>query len=128
MTHAKIVLSQIAHSWRLKSFRTSAALTLKTLMLLVAAATIATAQTYTDLHNLDYPNYPNDGQFPTAVVVQATDGNFYGVTYHGGIAKNGVIFKLTSAGAYSILYHFDGANGGSPESTPMQHTNGRFTG
>ena len=47
MKNEKIVVSKTAHSQRLKSFRTSAALMLTTLMLVVAATTGATAQTFT---------------------------------------------------------------------------------
>ncbi len=45
MTNPKIVLSKIAHFHRAKPFRTSAALILTTLMLVMTAATtVATAQ------------------------------------------------------------------------------------
>ena len=47
MKNPKIVLSKIAFLNRLKSFRTSAALILTTLMLVVAATAGATAQTFT---------------------------------------------------------------------------------
>ncbi len=80
------------------------------------------------LHNFPDPNYPNDGCSPDAGLVQATDGNFYGVTVAGGTTGNGVIFQITPAGAYSILYNFDGTHGANPESTPMQHTNGKIYG
>jgi hypothetical protein len=39
-----------------------------------------------------------------------------------------VIFRLTSVGNYSILYDFDGTSGANPQSTPMQHTNGKIYG
>ena len=80
------------------------------------------------LHEFADPNYLNDGQYPFAGLVQANDGNFYGVTYEGGTTGYGVIFQITPAGAYSILYNFDGTHGRYPESTPMQHTNGKIYG
>jgi hypothetical protein len=75
MKNEKIVLwSKIAHSQRSKSFRTSAALVLTTLMLVVAATTGATAQTFTTLHSFD----GTDGKNPHAGLVQATNGDLYG--------------------------------------------------
>jgi len=84
----------------------------------------------TVLHNFGDPNYPNDGTYPAAGLVQATDGNFYGVTGGGGAAgsNGGVLFQITPAGAYSILYNFDGTHGAWPQSSPMQHTNGKIYG
>jgi len=86
----------------------------------------------TVLHNFPDPNYPHDGLEPYAGLVQATDGNFYGTTYYGGtgVCKYGcgVIFQITSTGAYTILYNFDRAHGEGPMSTPMQHTNGKIYG
>ena len=80
------------------------------------------------------PNVPTDGNFPIAGLIQATDGNFYGVTSLGGnvdsgLGGHGVIFKIVPATkAYSVLYNFDGTNGSTPEATPVQHTNGKIYG
>ncbi len=79
------------------------------------------------LHNFPDPNFPNDGGNPVSGIIQATDGNFYGATAGGGTVS-GVIFKITPAGDYSILYDFDNINGGSPESVLVQHTNGKIYG
>jgi len=81
----------------------------------------------TVLHYFD-PNNSGDGYYPYAGLVQATDGNFYGVTSYGGNVGRGVIFKITQTGSYSILYNFDGTKGGSPSATPMQHTDGKIYG
>lgn len=80
------------------------------------------------LHSFPDPHYLNDGSQLWAGLVQATDGNFYGATYGGGTNGNGVIFQITPAGVYSILYNFDYGYGGYPLSTPMQHTNGTIYG
>jgi len=48
----------------------------------------------------------NDAASPYAGLTQASDGNFYGTTTLGGANGEGAVFKLTSAGAYSILYSF----------------------
>jgi uncharacterized repeat protein (TIGR03803 family) len=70
----------------------------------------------------------NDGTAPHAGLVQATDGNIYGVTSGGGTSGKGVIFRITQKGIYSILYNFDGMHGSAPYSTPVQHTNGKIYG
>ncbi len=50
--------------------------------------------------------------------VQGFDGNFYGTALLGGTKNNsGVVFKMTAAGALSVLYNFTGlADGGEPAS------------
>jgi len=130
MTNLKIVFSKIAHSQRLKSFRTSAALILTTLILMVAATTtVATAQTYTDLFNFDY----TDGAATLAVVAQGRDGNLYGTTFDGGTnhcgAYNcGVVFKITPSGTLKVLYNFDGTHGAYPWGGLTLGTDGNFYG
>ncbi|MGH9430742.1 MAG: choice-of-anchor tandem repeat GloVer-containing protein [Terriglobia bacterium] len=82
----------------------------------------------TALHNFPDPNFPKDGTQPHAGLLQASDGNLYGVTEDGGSLGYGVIFELTFAGDYSIVYNFDPATGSNPTSTPMQHTDGTIYG
>ncbi len=82
----------------------------------------------TVLHNFSDPNYPNDGAYPVAELLQASDGNFYGATAEGGSKGYGIIFEITSFGGYSILYNFDLPTGSQPSATPMQHTNGKIYG
>ena len=65
-----------------------------------------------------------DGGSPFGSLVQATDGNFYGVGYLGGATNHGTIFRMTPAGTFKALYSFDGTKGGSPMVTPLQHTSG----
>jgi uncharacterized repeat protein (TIGR03803 family) len=85
------------------------------------------------LHRFGDPNYPNDGWNAFGGLVEATDGNFYGVTRNGGTHQCGVIYQITPARLYSILYNFDAwapgnALGYLPSSTPIQHTNGKIYG
>jgi uncharacterized repeat protein (TIGR03803 family) len=47
-----------------------------------------------------------DGFGPVAVLVQATDGNFYGPTESGGANGVGTVFKITPGGALTTLYSF----------------------
>ncbi len=70
-----------------------------------------------------------DGCHPVAGLVQATDGNLYGVTECGGTYAYGTIFSISPTGAaYSTLYSFDGTTGLIPEVTLLQHTNGLLYG
>jgi uncharacterized repeat protein (TIGR03803 family) len=80
-----------------------------------------------------------DGSIPEGVLVQGSDGNFYGVTSEGGanlISENGAgtVFKVTSAGALTTLYSFcaqGGSNctdGQSPNSGLVEGANGSFYG
>jgi uncharacterized repeat protein (TIGR03803 family) len=61
----------------------------------------------TVLHN--FTGYPSDGNLPTGVLTQGADGNFYGTTYYGGAKNLGTVFKISPAGAFTLLYSFTGA-------------------
>ena len=69
-----------------------------------------------------------DGENPYAVLVQATDGNFYGTTLKGGSYSVGTVFKITPAGALTTLHSFDGFDGGNAYSGVIQAANGNFYG
>ncbi len=57
-----------------------------------------------------------DGVQPRAGVIRDSAGNLYGTTYYGGTANAGVVYKLDSAGNYTVLYNFTGgADGGNPQ-------------
>jgi uncharacterized repeat protein (TIGR03803 family) len=47
-----------------------------------------------------------DGNTPQAGLIEGTDGNFYGTTTLGGAHGGGTVFKLTLAGAETVLYSF----------------------
>ncbi|MFZ0279723.1 MAG: choice-of-anchor tandem repeat GloVer-containing protein [Candidatus Sulfotelmatobacter sp.] len=76
-----------------------------------------------------------DGSLPTGLV-QATDGNFYGVTTVGGVTNNlcpsgcGTLFRITPAGALTTLYSFCSqaacADGITPVGVPIQATDGNL--
>jgi uncharacterized repeat protein (TIGR03803 family) len=61
--------------------------------------------------------------------VQDAAGNLYSTTPIGGQYKNGVVFKLSSAGAETILYSFTGgADGASPVAGLLRDAGGNFYG
>jgi uncharacterized repeat protein (TIGR03803 family) len=67
-----------------------------------------------------------DGEYTYAVLVQGTDGNFYGTTYLGGANDQGTIFKLSASGAFTTLHSFDGTDGSEPLAGVVQAANGDF--
>ena len=78
----------------------------------------------------------SDGSEPGSLI-QATDGNFYGITWTGGSGTsysfngNGTIFKITPPGTLTTLYSFcaqsNCGDGGGPSSL-VQGSDGNFYG
>jgi len=70
-----------------------------------------------------------DGETPKGAIIQATDGNFYGTTEKGGVNGYGSIYKMTRAGALTIIHSFneDGL-GLQPLAGLVQATDGKFYG
>lgn len=69
-----------------------------------------------------------DGEFPSAGLVQATNGKFYGVTASGGVFSSGTVFEITLAGELTTLHSFNGTDGYNPEGALVQSKNGEFYG
>lgn len=64
-----------------------------------------------------------------AALVSAVDGNLYGTTTHGGTNANGVIFRVTTAGGFSVLHSFSySTDGQSPSGGLIQGTDGALYG
>jgi uncharacterized repeat protein (TIGR03803 family) len=72
----------------------------------------------------------SDGKDPYyESLVQGTDGNFYGTTYDGGTNDEGTVFKVTSAGAETVLWTFGSVSDGQyPYGSLIQGTDGNFYG
>jgi uncharacterized repeat protein (TIGR03803 family) len=72
-----------------------------------------------------------DGESPEGLI-QATDGNFYGITGYGGANSEGTIFKIDPAGNLTTLYSFCMQSGCPDGDTPfaalVQKTDGSFYG
>ena len=73
-------------------------------------------------------NSPVTGGNPNAPLIQAADGNFYGVTPVGGLFNQGTVFSVTTNGAITVLDSFNGTNGGSPFGALVQNGDGNFYG
>lgn len=82
--------------------------------------------TFTVLHSLIDGA---DGSRPKAPLIQVNDGNLYGTAYEGGTSKRGTLFRLTSAGTFSVLHTFTGgADGGFPWGALIQAADGNLYG
>jgi uncharacterized repeat protein (TIGR03803 family) len=71
----------------------------------------------------------SDGYAPFAPPIEGTDGNFYGTTQQGGAnALYGVVYKITSSGAFTLLHSFDSTDGSGPVAPLVQGSDGNFYG
>jgi uncharacterized repeat protein (TIGR03803 family) len=93
---------------------------------------ITRAGALTTLHNFN----GSDGSLPSAPLIQAIDGNYYGTTSYGGAYDNcpsntgtcGTVFKITPSGSLTTLHSFNGGDGGNPIAGLYQASNGNFYG
>ena len=73
-----------------------------------------------------------DGTLPVGALIQASNGNLYGVTSYGGSHNSGVIYEITPGGEMTTLYSFCARNacadGASPNSGLVQGSDGNFYG
>ena len=70
-----------------------------------------------------------DGAKPVAGLVQASDGNFYGTTEHGGILLSlGTVFRITLGGTLTTLHSFATTEGVYPAAGLVQAADGNFYG
>ena len=77
------------------------------------------------LHVFDDPT----GSYPIGGLTLGTDGNFYGTAQTGGTFGDGVLYKITPSGTYTVLHNFAGGTDGLyPSSPPVQGFDGNFYG
>ncbi len=79
------------------------------------------------LHNFDGTHGANS----YGPLIEGSDGNFYGVASNGGSVsgQTGVVFKMTPAGAFTVLHNFTlASDGGNEVGGLMQATDGNFYG
>jgi uncharacterized repeat protein (TIGR03803 family) len=71
-----------------------------------------------------------DGRFPVGLTL-GQDGSLYGTTQVGGRLNQGTVFKVTTTGTETVLYHFRGisvADGGYPNGPLVLAGDGNFYG
>jgi uncharacterized repeat protein (TIGR03803 family) len=84
----------------------------------------------TTLHSFSGAN--GDGANPVGML-QATDGNFYGTTQHGGDTSvseigYGTVFKMDASGNVTTLHSFSFVDGAEPSGGLLQAADGNFYG
>ncbi len=71
------------------------------------------AQTATETVLYNFAGSPPTGAYPRTGLIRDSAGALYGTAGNGGMANAGVVFKLNTAGVYTILHNFTGGNDGS---------------
>jgi uncharacterized repeat protein (TIGR03803 family) len=71
-----------------------------------------------------------NGQYPTAQLLLARDGYYYGTTQYGGAYSSGTFFRMAPSGKVSVLHSFiqDGVDGFQPVGNLMQDSAGNIYG
>jgi uncharacterized repeat protein (TIGR03803 family) len=88
---------------------------------------VTTAGVFTLLHS--FAGGASDGANPTGGLTLGSDGNFYGTAQMGGSGSEGVVFKMTTAGAITVLHTFnDSTDGAFPWTAPILASDGNFYG
>ena len=65
---------------------------------------------------------------PSAALIEATDGNFYGTTSTGGTDNDGTVFRITPSGELTTLHSFTGNDGSNPAAALIEASDGSFYG
>ena len=84
--------------------------------------------TLTTLYSFCADYFCPTGANPQAGLILATDGNFYGTTYGGGVSTLGTVFRITPQGRLSVLHNFTGDDGAYPTSAVLQASDHNFYG
>ena len=96
---------------------------------LAMAGVSPASDTFTSLASFDKTN----GNEPNhTALIQATDGNLYGVTSYGGANGSGVVFRISPSGTLDAIYSFCAlascADGANPYASLIQGSNGDLYG
>lgn len=94
------------------------------------------AGTVTTLYSFCSQSHCTDGAYPSAGLIQATDGALYGTTSEGGDNSHncavvngcGTVFRITSGGKLTTVHSFNGLDGSAPGSALIQGTDGNLYG
>jgi uncharacterized repeat protein (TIGR03803 family) len=70
----------------------------------VTSVSIACASNFTLLHS--FAGGSGDGEDPYHILIQASDGDFYGSTLDGGTGNGGTIYEISPSGTETLFYSF----------------------
>lgn len=68
------------------------------------------------------------GASPYCGLTPGADGNFYGTTANGGSNRLGTIYRVTTGGAFTSIFSFNGTNGANPYAALTVGGDGNFYG
>jgi uncharacterized protein (TIGR03437 family) len=93
---------------------------------------VTSVGTFTTLYGFCSQAGCPDGSAPAAGLIQASDGNFYGITFNGGSNNGGTVFQITPGGTRTTLHNFcsqaNCADGENPDAGLIQGADGAFYG
>jgi uncharacterized repeat protein (TIGR03803 family) len=102
------------------------------LIALAALAALATPIAFAQSNSFTLTTLVNftgtNGAVPVSNLIQASDGNYYGTTLHGGANGFGTIYQLTPAGALTTIHSFAGPDGRYPYASLIQGADGNLYG
>jgi uncharacterized repeat protein (TIGR03803 family) len=87
---------------------------------------ISASGAFTSLHSFTFA--AGDGNSPRGSLALGADDNFYGTTEFGGQFSHGTTYRITTAGATTILHSFTGFDGEAPLAGVTLASDGRFYG
>jgi len=82
----------------------------------------------TILHHFNNAQPLYEGSGPIAGLIVGKDGNLYGSTRAGGVYGNGTIFKVTTAGVFTVVYDLRASQGYNIVAPLLQGKDGNFYG
>jgi uncharacterized repeat protein (TIGR03803 family) len=85
---------------------------------------VTTSGVFSNLFSFNGAN----GSDPQARLLLASDGNFYGTTFSGGISNRGTLFKISTNGELATLVHFTNDNGANPTAPLIEAEDGNLYG
>jgi uncharacterized repeat protein (TIGR03803 family) len=91
-----------------------------------AAFRITPSGSFTLLHSFGQSS--TDPQHPHATLIKGNDGNFYGVTVHGGTSGNGTVYKMSPDGQVTVIHSMALSEGTHPDGPLLLAPDGNFYG
>jgi uncharacterized repeat protein (TIGR03803 family) len=79
-----------------------------------------------DTNTIDGGSVSTGGN-PFSGMVTGSDGAFYGTTFNGGANADGIIYRITASGSFSVIYSFTGGNDGAHPYGPLVVSTGTAT-
>ncbi len=86
-------------------------------VLFIAAAGLAHGQTIERLYS--FPENESSGANPSVSLTVGPDGALYGTAQRGGVGDNGTVFRITTAGQFTLLGNFTTATTGQYPATRL---------